>query len=353
MAHIFISYSHEDSDYATILANALDQAGFAVWLDERIEYGARWFNSITQAIRNSAAVVVIMTPAAEQSEWVEKEILLAQKYDKPLFPLLLEGREFDVLITTQYVDVTDGNLPTQKFYNRLARVVSPHKMTITSSTFNLRATLRSKLNEPWAIIIGALISGLFVVVSALILRPSSNSADGNQALSSTLTFTSNPTETTTLTDVPTATYTQLSTLAATPTLSEAAPPTVTLTPTYTATIKFTATVAPSNSPHSTITPTNMSTATDTAAITSTPKPRSYPCEAKIVFSPAELLDVIRAGPSSEAPSRDPIRQGSPIIILNKVKELHAGFWYQITTPSGEDLGWIPLEYVDPSETCPD
>jgi hypothetical protein len=66
-----------------------------------------------------------MTPDSEESEWVEREILLAQREGKPIFPLLLRGQENPLLITTQYADVTDGQLPPDGFYRRLGRVVTP------------------------------------------------------------------------------------------------------------------------------------------------------------------------------------------------------------------------------------
>lgn len=39
MSHIFISYSHKDSEYAHKLADALKEAGFEVWIDGRSDYG--------------------------------------------------------------------------------------------------------------------------------------------------------------------------------------------------------------------------------------------------------------------------------------------------------------------------
>lgn len=42
MSHIFISYSHKDSDYAHRLAEALEAYLLDVWIDDRIDYGAAW-----------------------------------------------------------------------------------------------------------------------------------------------------------------------------------------------------------------------------------------------------------------------------------------------------------------------
>lgn len=123
MAPVFISYSRRDQPYARALAEALRKHGFDVWIDDRIDYGTRWWRTIEEAIQNCGALVVIMTPDSRNSEWVEREILLAQRQNKPIFPLLLKGEEFGLLITTQFVDVRHGNLPPDDFYHDLQLVV--------------------------------------------------------------------------------------------------------------------------------------------------------------------------------------------------------------------------------------
>lgn len=119
--HMFISYSRRDKHYAEALKAHLISSGFEVWLDDAIEHGDQWFNQIHDAIKACAAFVVIMSPEAEQSEWVQKEILLAKRYKKPVFPLLLGGDEFAILIDVQYGDVRDGMLPSADFLRRVRR----------------------------------------------------------------------------------------------------------------------------------------------------------------------------------------------------------------------------------------
>jgi hypothetical protein len=123
--HVFISYAREDQTYARKLAEGLRQRGLEVWMDDRIDFGDRWWQTIVQAIDASSAFVVVMTPDAEKSEWVEREVLVALDEDKPIFPLLMRGRRFPLLVTTQYVDVTGGRMPPDEFYERLERDVRP------------------------------------------------------------------------------------------------------------------------------------------------------------------------------------------------------------------------------------
>lgn len=125
MAQIFISYSREDTKYAHKLAQALQQHAINYWIDERIETGERWFTAIGNAIRESTGMVVIMTPSAEKSEWVEKEILLAKRHNLVIYPLLLDGNVFEILIDNQYEDVRGQLLPSPAFFAKLAGTAPP------------------------------------------------------------------------------------------------------------------------------------------------------------------------------------------------------------------------------------
>lgn len=48
MPYIFVSYSHEDKEYAHRLEEALKLKGFEVWLDDRIDYGTQWPEEIEE-----------------------------------------------------------------------------------------------------------------------------------------------------------------------------------------------------------------------------------------------------------------------------------------------------------------
>jgi hypothetical protein len=60
----------------------LRKRGFDVWLDDRIDFGNRWWRTIVRAIRACAAFVVVMTPDSEESEWVEREVHLALRDER-------------------------------------------------------------------------------------------------------------------------------------------------------------------------------------------------------------------------------------------------------------------------------
>ncbi|MBL7183549.1 MAG: glycine cleavage system protein GcvH [Anaerolineae bacterium] len=121
--HVFISYSRKDQAYARKLENELRGRGFEVWIDDRIDYGDRWWRTIVRAIRTSAAFILVMTPDSEESEWVEREVMLTLDEDKPLFPLLLRGKKNPLIGNRRYADVTSGQMPPRDFYGRLRQVL--------------------------------------------------------------------------------------------------------------------------------------------------------------------------------------------------------------------------------------
>ncbi len=77
------------------MAEKLEQAGIAVWLDrEAISGGASWDAEIVRGIKACSSVVVLVSPAAVRSKNVQQELRLTLQYDRPLLPLLLERTEY-------------------------------------------------------------------------------------------------------------------------------------------------------------------------------------------------------------------------------------------------------------------
>lgn len=117
--YVFISYCQENLEYVKSLASYLTKRGIQVWFDRAVKPGDRWYREIEARLRQSAAVIVVMTPAAQESEWVEREIHDADEQGIPIVPLLLEGSRFPRLSDLQYEDVVGGRMPTADFIERL------------------------------------------------------------------------------------------------------------------------------------------------------------------------------------------------------------------------------------------
>jgi hypothetical protein len=110
MKHIFISYSHADSAMMKRLRADLLRAKLDVWTDEGLEPGLpSWRDSIEKAIKEASCVIVLLSPDAKLSEWVNREIDYAQAHKIRIFPAWVTGDETDAipfaLISSQRADL--------------------------------------------------------------------------------------------------------------------------------------------------------------------------------------------------------------------------------------------------------
>ncbi|MCY3946253.1 MAG: TIR domain-containing protein [Anaerolineaceae bacterium] len=112
MSHLFLSYSHADSAMAERLAQGLQARGHALWYDRQLQPGQRWLQRLSRAARDCAALLLLMSPAAEASPWVEMELCIALRYGRPVLPLALQGHQFDALAHVQHLDF-DGEITRQ------------------------------------------------------------------------------------------------------------------------------------------------------------------------------------------------------------------------------------------------
>jgi formylglycine-generating enzyme required for sulfatase activity len=67
----------------------------------------------------SDGVIVVLSNNSYESDMVQNEVARAREEKKPIFPLLLEGKNWLIVQAKQFVNVRDGSLPTEKFYSRL------------------------------------------------------------------------------------------------------------------------------------------------------------------------------------------------------------------------------------------
>jgi formylglycine-generating enzyme required for sulfatase activity len=171
MGHIFISYSHKDTDYAHKLAKTLQNRGLEVWIDERLDYGSQWPHEIQKQLDACGAFIVIMSPRSFASEWVQSELQRAKRKLKPVFPMLLEGDEPWLSVeSTQYYDVRSGNLPDEKFFSAIERVVSVRKTDVEISASRLE--ISPTRNRPGLKIgISLAVVGVLVLILGFVLPP--------------------------------------------------------------------------------------------------------------------------------------------------------------------------------------
>lgn len=110
----FLSYTQADAAYVKRLAEHLEASALPVWLDAKLRWGARVPIEIRDRLSTAPGIIVIMSPASERSEWVEREILEGQRYGRPFLPILLRGHRHFLLAATSFFDARDGRLPGEQ-----------------------------------------------------------------------------------------------------------------------------------------------------------------------------------------------------------------------------------------------
>jgi hypothetical protein len=94
---VFISHSHKDEALATKVVTYLEAAGLDAWYDKReIMPGDNWAEKIAKGLRESDAMVVLLTASALDSESVRRDIdyaLSERSFNRRLIPVLVGDSE--------------------------------------------------------------------------------------------------------------------------------------------------------------------------------------------------------------------------------------------------------------------
>ena len=134
--HIFISYQHEDAEFAENLIHRIKDAGFDLWVDsENLRAGEEWQVRIDQAIKSAFALIVIMTPEAQASEYVTYEWSFAWGADVKVVPVMVKQTQLHPrLKTLQYLDFTNyATRPWDKLIEALKVAASVHISSPTTA----------------------------------------------------------------------------------------------------------------------------------------------------------------------------------------------------------------------------
>jgi hypothetical protein len=108
--HVFLSYSRRDLRTMQRVRDDLLANGLSVWTDEGIHPGTvSWKESIERAIRGAGMLLVLLSPDANDSTWVQREIDYAEVQGIAVLPILVRGEPRDsipfALAGAQFVDL--------------------------------------------------------------------------------------------------------------------------------------------------------------------------------------------------------------------------------------------------------
>ncbi len=122
--HLFISYSSKDMVFAKELYKFLVERGYEIWFDVEKHHFGDWREPVRDAIRNTVAVLLVVTADSSKSEPVKLEWEYALQNAVTVIPVVLSSVE-DIdqrLRTFSRVDFTDFS--TQKWDSLLQKLVA-------------------------------------------------------------------------------------------------------------------------------------------------------------------------------------------------------------------------------------
>ncbi len=269
MSRIFISYSRADRQFVDEIVPLLRRmyGHDSVWFDDDIHGGVDWWAMILREVARCDLFIYLASNDSLESPYCQAEFREALRLQKQFLPVIVRPKTAypgDVapdlelpLRQTQYVDLSHGFGDTNALtllyasVNRLLDAVPPQQPPPLDPqpvrqppVPDKPAGRRFRLNEPWAMVIAAVLTGVFVIIAAFIGL--SGNDDGGEDTAPTRTEqavgmvdspapTATPEPLTPTPEPPTASPTVPTDTPEPPTATQTPTPTATYTPTLSAT----------------------------------------------------------------------------------------------------------------------
>lgn len=135
MGYVFISYSTQNQSMADAMNQLLIKNDIETWMaPDNILGGKKYSGIIVKAIQECSCVLLMFSEAAQNSEWVVREIELAINYKKPVIPVQLENfimnDEFEWYLTTTHMIFAEGIDEELDAIQRVIKSVREHTGSI-------------------------------------------------------------------------------------------------------------------------------------------------------------------------------------------------------------------------------
>lgn len=136
--YAFISYSSRNQPSADAMHALLKKNGIGVWMAPGdIPPGSRYAQVINQAIKECSCVILMLSDASQNSQWVAREIERAVNYRKPIIPVQMEDMilndEFELYIGTNHIVALQKIDETSNTVQQLLTSIAAHTGQITHS----------------------------------------------------------------------------------------------------------------------------------------------------------------------------------------------------------------------------
>lgn len=136
---LFVSYATTDRKQALAVCTSIENRGVPCWIATRdVAPGANYQEAIVGAIRNARALLLIFSPAANNSDEIKKELSLASRYQVPIIALRIADVEPSdafayELSTRQWIDAFTGlDRALEAVVGRIAQLSGEEPLAVTS-----------------------------------------------------------------------------------------------------------------------------------------------------------------------------------------------------------------------------
>jgi hypothetical protein len=118
---VFFSYARADSEFALRLAEDMRSSGVNIWIDQLdIPTGARWDETVEDALKACPRLLIILSPASIASQNVMDEVAFAIDQNKKIIPVFYRKCDIPFRLTRlQHIDFTGD------YQTALAKLLSP------------------------------------------------------------------------------------------------------------------------------------------------------------------------------------------------------------------------------------
>lgn len=155
---VFISYSHEDQDLVSVIADILDANGLQPMWDRQFAYGHGFHEQIKTFIAHSHVFLPVITKTADERKWVHQEIGYAMSLNIPVLPIAagrLPGEMIQQILAVQLKDEKKPDVATLKQHlspssiaNLIQRFSSPADALFRCAQYTEdRATMMTKYSN--------------------------------------------------------------------------------------------------------------------------------------------------------------------------------------------------------------
>ena len=266
---IFISHAHQDAQFVYRLAGDLEKHSWRVWTTPNSSRpGEKWAEATDRGLAESGVFVLVVTPAAVKSQWLQDETRVAvelqhrgvlkfitlavEQCDAPLLGNIYRRIPFcdsyEDGLKALLAELEQPNRARKAEAERPVREKAERQVTPTNRVLRM-------LRDPMWQRIGVIVASLACFLALLALSPVQHWILKALVPTSTPTSTWTPTVTFALTPTPMPSPTDTATSAPSYTPTVTASPTATSTPTKTLTATLRPTSRPTRTPTATYTPT--------------------------------------------------------------------------------------------------